>query len=152
MEETIVDLTQNILSVVVGGAIAISGNYFIEKYKSQKKILENKMLKLEELFKLTDVMQREILSYSVLVNDEIIKQGLMINQDGFNPAKMSMVVRFYFPNLLEQYQVLSALYIKIHLQFNNVKSVDKDVELFHKEIGNFYNALEKESKKLMDQK
>ena len=152
MEATIIDLIKNIVSVVTGGTIAISGNYFIEKFKSKKKILENKMIKLEELFKLTDIMQREILSYALPANSEILKQGVSINLDGFNPAKMSMLVRFYFPDILEQYKILSASYIKIHLQFNNVISIEKEVESFHAEIGRFYDALEQESKKLMDQK
>lgn len=141
---------QNIFSVVIGGAIAIFGNYFIEKYKSEKKTLENKMVKLEELFNLTDLMQREVLTYPSPKNNKFIGGGLSINIEGFNPAKMSMLVRFYFPSILEDYKLLALKYVEIHSKFNDVEIVDKEIDDFHKTINKFYTILENESQKLME--
>jgi hypothetical protein len=144
---TWIEFSQSMIASVIGASIAILPNLFIEKYKFFQKNVDKKISKLEELCELTDLLQKEVVEYILIKENKINKS--IINQSNFNPARMSCIVRFYFPHILNEYQALALEYIKIIN--SNLNDIEKEnIDKFNEMIKNFYNLLEKEAKKLIE--
>lgn len=116
----------------------------LSKIKNQKiKKQEFQREKLEEIFILMDVTFR-----STLVPIEA-------STTEYNGAKLSMLIRFYFQNLQEEYKKYLDLFQKINLikvenftQKTNKKVDDELLKEFHSQYQSFLSCLVDESKKI----
>lgn len=135
-----------VLTLIVGGAIgfisAIGKDWLIENKKQKIKKQEFQREKLEEIFILMDVTFR-----STLVPIEA-------STSNYNGAKLSMLIRFYFPNLQEEYKKYLDLFQKINLikvenfmQKTNKKVDNELVKKFSSQYQSFLSCLVDESKK-----
>lgn len=129
-----------ILGAVIGFIASIAKDYFVEKTKKKYKDIDFKREKLEELF---------ILASRIF--DESIKPISLRNkiEDKDTGAKAGLIVRFYFPSILKNYQEYLAEYSKINKKImSDYKSVsDDELSVFTKEYQKFLDILELESKK-----
>ncbi len=129
-----------ILGAIIGFIVSIGKDYFVEKTKKKYKDIDFKREKLEELFLL-----------SSRIHIESIKPVEFRDNSGNidNGAKAGLIVRFYFPSILKNYQEYLAEYSKVNQKImNDYNSVSIDeLSNFTKEYQKFLNILELESKK-----
>ena len=135
---------EKIMLVIIGGIIgflaSITKDYFVEKTKKKYKDIDLKREKLEELFLLSSRIHIESIK-------PVEFRDISGNID--NGAKAGLIVRFYFPSILKNYQEYLAEYSKINQKtMNDYKTVSIDeLSDFTKEYQKFLNILELESKK-----
>ena len=87
------DFCLNILSTVFGGIIAISGNYFLEKFKQKENELKHKQLKLERVFYLLQVVLKQL---------EKEPKSSYSNSNEID--EISLILRLYFLDLYSEWQ------------------------------------------------
>ncbi|MBY0540783.1 MAG: hypothetical protein K2P52_05140 [Campylobacterales bacterium] len=127
--------------VIIGGIIgffaSIAKDYLIESKKEKDKIKSLKREKLEETFILvSDFYSNSLKSLESKENTE--------------SAKIGMIIRFYFKDLLEGYQLFleKSKVIIVKTTIPNSENLTQEELIEHnKEYIKFLNEIEKESKK-----
>lgn len=137
-----------VLSLIIGGAIgfisAIGKDWLLENKKQQIKKQEFQRAKLEEIFVLMDITFR-----SSIVPIEMTGSNVE-----YNGAKLSMLIRFYFSNLEEEYKKYINLFQKINMLkienfMNKTNNLDEQLlNEFTSQYQTFLSCLVTESKKL----
>lgn len=128
---------EKILLILAGGLVgflsSVLKDYFIEKQKKQNKIIELKREKLEELF----LILGRTFDVSLLpLNLREVNKG-----DG---ARAGMISRFYFPEILIEYQKYIFEYVS-YCSKENPSS--KEQQKYTESYKNILKILEKESEK-----
>jgi hypothetical protein len=134
----------DLLTLGIGGLIgflsAIGKDFFLEHNKNKVKIKDFKRQKLEEIFILMDKVTQET------IKPLKYKKSL----DGVG-AKLGMIIRFYFPELNEDYKEFLQIFQKIS---QKTITLDENVTLSTHEITSYYevhrvfiNKVVEESKK-----
>ena len=132
---------EKIMLVIIGGIIgffaSIAKDYLIESKKEKDKIKSLKREKLEETFILvSDFYSNSLKSLESKENTE--------------SAKIGMIIRFYFKDLLEGYQLFlekSKVIIEKTTIPNSENLTQEELIEHYKEYIKFLNEIEKESKK-----
>ena len=132
---------EKIMLVIIGGIIgffaSIAKDYLIESKKEKDKIKSLKREKLEETFILvSDFYSNSLKSLESKENTE--------------SAKIGMIIRFYFKDLLEGYQLFlekSKVIIEKTTIPNSENLTQEELIEHNKEYIKFLNEIEKESKK-----
>jgi len=128
------------MELIIGGLIgflsAVGKDFLLEKSKNKIKEKEFKRTKLEEVFVLT----------KSFFEDSIKPIEYRKNNDH---SKLPMIIRFYFDNLMPDYNLFQNAYIK--LQESHVDHEKKDLRKNTEEFGNqyklFIDKVVEESKK-----
>ncbi len=132
---------EKIMLVIIGGIIgffaSIAKDYLIENKKEKDKIKSLKREKLEETFILvSDFYSNSLKSLESKENTE--------------SAKIGMIIRFYFKDLLDGYQLFlekSKVIIEKTTIPNSESLTQEELIEHNKEYIKFLNEIEKESKK-----
>lgn len=129
--------------ILIGGAIgflsSIGKDFFLERSKNKIKQNEFKRQKLEKVFVLMDKVFQESIK-------PIEYRGSL---DGVG-AEASTIIRFYFPDLQEDYSVFIKSLQTINAKFtpDNKHPIDNEsIIKFSKEYSKFINKIVEESKK-----
>jgi len=134
----------DLVTLGIGGLIgflsAIGKDFLLESSKNKNKIKEFKKEKLEEIFILMDKLFQESLK-------PLKYKGSI---DGFG-ARLGMIIRFYFPDLLQDYQKFLKVYQNVAektMQLDDKINLSKeDISTFFKAYGLFIDKVVLESKK-----
>lgn len=134
---------EKIMLVIIGGIIgffaSIAKDYLIENKKEKDKIKSLKREKLEETFILvSDFYSNSLKSLESKENTE--------------SAKIGMIIRFYFKDLLDGYQLFlekSKVIIEKTTIPNSESLTQEELIEHNKEYIKFLNEIEKESKKIL---
>jgi hypothetical protein len=125
---------------LVGFLSAIGKDIIIENKKNGAKLKEFKRQKLEEIFILMDKVSQETIKPLKYKN----------SLDGVG-AKLGMIIRFYFPELNNDYHIFLKVFQKIS---QKTITLDENISLTTEEIATYYkahqvfiNKIVKESKK-----
>ncbi len=120
----------DLLTLLIGGLIgflsAIGKDFFLEHNKNKIKIKDFKRQKLEEIFILMDK-----------VTQETIKPLKYKNSLDGAGAKLGMIIRFYFPELNEDYNKFLQIFQKVS---QKTMTLDENVTLSTNEITSYYEA------------
>lgn len=120
----------DLLTLGVGGLIgflsAVGKDFFLEHNKNKIKIKDFKRQKLEEIFILMDKVSQET------VKPLKYKNSL----DGVG-AKLAMIIRFYFPELNDDYHIFLKVFQKIS---QKTITLDENISLTTEEITTYYKA------------
>ena len=120
----------DLVTLGIGGLIgflsAIGKDFLLESSKNKNKIKEFKKEKLEEIFILMDkVFQESLLPLKY--------KGSL---DGVG-AKLGMTIRFYFPNLTQDYQKFVKVYANV---MEKTMQLDDKINLSEEDRSIFYKA------------
>ena len=120
----------DLLTLGIGGLIgflsAIGKDFILENTKNKVKIKNFKREKLEEIFILMDKVTQETIKPLKYKN----------SLDGVG-AKLGMIIRFYFPELNEDYNKFLQIFQKVS---QKTMTLDKNVTLSTDEITSYYEA------------
>jgi len=134
----------DLLTLGIGGLIgflsAIGKDFLLENSKNKIKTKEFKKQKLEEIFILMDKVSQESLK-------PLKYKGSL---DGVG-AKLGMTIRFYFPDLNQDYQTFIKVYQEITQKTmtldDKINLSQEDINIFYKAYGLFLDKIVLESKK-----
>jgi hypothetical protein len=134
----------DLVTLGIGGLIgflsAIGKDFLLESSKNKNKIKELKKEKLEEIFILMDKVFQESLK-------PLKYKGSL---DGVG-AKLGMTIRFYFPDLNQDYQKFLKVYLNVTQKTmtldNEINLSQEDIDTFYKAYGLFIDKIVLESKK-----
>jgi hypothetical protein len=138
------DIRMELLILGAGGLVgflsAIGKDIIIENKKNGAKLKEFKRQKLEKIFILMDKVSQETIKPLKYKN----------SLDGVG-AKLGMIIRFYFPELNNDYHIFLKVFQKIS---QKTITLDENISLTTEEIATYYkahqvfiNKIVKESKK-----
>lgn len=120
----------DLLTLGIGGLIgflsAIGKDFILENTKNKVKIKNFKREKLEEVFILMDKVTQETIKPLKYKN----------SLDGVG-AKLGMIIRFYFPELNEDYNKFLQIFQKIS---QKTMTLDENMTLSTDEITTYYEA------------
>lgn len=128
------------MELIIGGIIgflsAVGKDFLLEKSKNKLKEKEFKRTKLEEIFILT----------KPFFEDAIKPIEYRKNPDN---AKLPMIIRFYFNNLQEEYDLFLDAYQKLQLSHfdKEQKDLQESTVKFAIQYQSFMNKVVEESKK-----
>ena len=120
------DLATLGLGGLIGFLSAIGKDFILESTKNKVKIKNFKREKLEEIFILMDKVTQETIKPLKYKN----------SLDGVG-AKLGMIIRFYFPELNEDYNKFLQIFQKVS---QKTITLDENVTLSTDEITNYYEA------------
>ena len=134
----------DLVTLGIGGLIgflsAIGKDFLLESSKNKNKIKEFKKQKLEEIFILMDKVSQESLK-------PLKYKGSL---DGIG-AKLGMTIRFYFPDLTQDYQNFIKVYQDVTQKTitldDKINLSQDDISTFYKAYGLFIDKIVLESKK-----
>lgn len=137
MEKIMLVIIGGIIGGIIGFFASIAKDYLIENKKEKDKIKSLKREKLEETFILvSDFYSNSLKSLESKENTE--------------SAKIGMIIRFYFKDLLDGYQLFlekSKVIIEKTTIPNSESLTQEELIEHNKEYIKFLNEIEKESKK-----
>lgn len=117
-------------TLIVGGFIgftsAVGKDFLLENKKSKEKMKDFKRQKLEDIFILMDKISQEAAKPLRYKN----------SFDGVG-AKLGMIIRFYFPELNNDYHQFLEVFQKI---FQKTMTLDEQISLPQEEIATYYKA------------
>lgn len=120
----------DVLVLGIGGLIgflsAVGKDLLLEKSKHRLRTKEFKRQKLEEIFILMDKVSQETIK-------PLKYKGLL---DGVG-AKLGMIIRFYFPELNDEYNKFLQIFQKIS---QKTMVLDENITLSTEEISEYYHA------------
>ncbi len=120
----------DLLTLGAGGLIgflsAVGKDFFLEYNKNKIKIKDFKRQKLEEIFILMDKISQEAIKPLKYKN----------SLDGVG-AKLGMIIRFYFPELNEDYNEFLQIFQKVS---QKTITLDENITLSTDEIRSYYEA------------
>jgi hypothetical protein len=120
----------DLLTLGIGGLIgflsAVGKDFLLENSKNKIKTKEFKKQKLEEIFILMDKVSQESL--------KPLKYKSSLDGVG---AKLGMTIRFYFPDLNQDYQTFLKVYQEIT---QKTMTMDDKINLSQEDINTFYKA------------
>jgi len=128
------------MELIIGGFIgflsAIGKDFLLEKSKNKLKEKEFKRTKLEEVFVLT----------KSFFEDSIKPIGYRNNADH---SKLPMIIRFYFNNLSQEYNLFLLAYQKLQESHFDIdkKDLNENTEKFGNQYKLFIDKVVEESKK-----
>jgi hypothetical protein len=124
------DIRMELLILGAGGLVgflsAIGKDIIIENKKNGAKLKEFKRQKLEEIFILMDKVSQETIKPLKYKN----------SLDGVG-AKLGMIIRFYFPELNDDYHIFLKVFQKIS---QKTITLDENISLTTEEIATYYKA------------
>ena len=127
------------IGAVIGFLFSVLKDYFVENNKKKIKQKEFKREKLEEVFMLMNKIQSETL--------KPLQTKKSISEEG---ARLAMIIRFYFPNLKEDFNVILITFTDTNMKTIKIKEIDQNDEYvtkFFYEYSEFLNKIVLESKK-----
>lgn len=127
------------IGAVIGFLFSVLKDYFVENNKKKIKQKEFKREKLEEVFMLMNKIQSETL--------KPLQTKKSISEEG---ARLAMIIRFYFPNLKEDFNVFLITFTDTNMKTIKIKEIDQNDEYvtkFFYEYSEFLNKIVLESKK-----
>jgi len=111
---------------LIGFLSAIGKDFILENNKKKAKIKDFKRQKLEEIFILMDKVSQETIKPLKYKN----------SLDGVG-AKLGMIIRFYFPELNNDYHIFLKIFQKIS---QKTITLDENTSLTTEEIATYYKA------------
>ncbi len=120
----------DLVTLGIGGLIgflsAVGKDFLLEKSKNKLKTKEFKRQKLEEIFILMDKVSQETVK-------PLKYKGSL---DGVG-SKLGMIIRFYFPELNDEYHKFLQIFQKIS---QKTITMDENLTLTSEEISEYYQA------------
>ncbi|MDD3476400.1 MAG: hypothetical protein PHI38_05995 [Sulfurimonas sp.] len=120
------DLATLVIGGLIGFLSAIGKDFILENNKKKAKIKDFKRQKLEEIFILMDKVSQETIKPLKYKN----------SLDGVG-AKLGMIVRFYFPELNDDYDIFLKVFQTI---YQKTITLDENISLTTEEIATHYKA------------
>jgi len=129
-----------LIGVIVGGIITffltLLKDFLIEEKKQKENIKQLKREKLEDVFTLLEQVHKNALLPMQLYKDDV------------ESAKLTMLIRFYFPNIYSEYQKFVKEYAEItKLKISQKDYLERYKNGFSKTYHDLCNQIVEESKK-----
>lgn len=127
------------IGAVIGFLFSVLKDYFLENNKKKTKQKEFKREKLEEVFLLMNKIQNETL--------KPLQTKKSINEES---AKLAMIIRFYFPDLKEDFNTFLITFSETSMKTIEVKEINHNEQYIIKflyEYSEFLKKIVLESKK-----